>query len=72
MWDLKYDTNELIYETKTISQIQRTDFQLSVVGGGRKDWEFGVSRHKLLHTGWIRVRVLLYSIELYSISYGKP
>ena len=48
MSNLKYDTNELIYETKTVSQIRRTDLQLSVAGGGRKDWEFGLSRHKLL------------------------
>ena len=28
MWNLKYDTNELIYETDTDSQIQRTDLWL--------------------------------------------
>ena len=22
-------------------------------GGGGKDWEFGISRHKLLYIGWI-------------------
>ena len=27
---------------------------------GGKDWEFGVSRCKLLHTGWISNKVLLY------------
>ena len=32
-------------------------------GGGRggKDWEFGISRCKLLHIGWINNKVLLYS-----------
>ena len=25
------------------------------------DWEFGISRCKLLHTGWINNKVLLYS-----------
>ena len=25
------------------------------------DWEFGVSRYKLLHTEWINNKVLLYS-----------
>ena len=28
MWNLKYDTDELIYETETESQTQRTDFWL--------------------------------------------
>ena len=29
------------------------------VGGGETDWEFGVSRYKLLHVEWIKNRVLL-------------
>ena len=29
-------------------------------GGGGKDWEFGISRCKLLYKGWIN-KVLLYS-----------
>ena len=52
MWNLKYDTNELIFKTETDSQTQRTDF-LVVKGeeGGRgTEWEFGVSRCKLLYT----------------------
>ena len=28
--------------------------------GGRKDWEFGVSRCKLLYTGWINNKMLLH------------
>ena len=27
MWNLKYDTNELIYETETDAQIEKTDSQ---------------------------------------------
>ena len=35
-------------------------------GGGRgMDWEFGVSRCKLLYIGWINNKVLLYSIGNY-------
>ena len=34
------------------------------VGGG-KEWEVGVSRCKLLRTGWINNKVLLYSTENY-------
>ena len=30
-------------------------------GTGRKNWEFGISRCRLLYTGWINNEVLLYS-----------
>ena len=30
-------------------------------GGGGRNWEFGVSRCKLLHVEWINNKVLLYS-----------
>ena len=30
------------------------------------DWEFGVSRYKLLHTEWINNKVLLYSTGNYT------
>ena len=67
MWNLKYGTNELIYETETDSQAQRTDLCLSRgrVGWGGMDWEFGVSRCKLLHIKWINNKVLLYSTDNY-------
>ena len=36
-------------------------------GGGRGvDWEFGISRCKLLYTEWINNKVLLYSTGNYS------
>ena len=36
MWNLKYDTNELTYETETDSQTQKTNLRLlkRKVGGG--------------------------------------
>ena len=33
--------------------------------GGGKDWEFGISRDKLLYIGWINNEVLLYSTGNY-------
>ena len=33
--------------------------------GGRMDWEFGISRCKLLYIGWINSKVLLYSTGNY-------
>ena len=65
MWNLKYDTNEHIYETETDSETWRTDLCLPRWGGGGKDWEFGISRCKLLYIGWINSKVLLYSTGNY-------
>ena len=33
--------------------------------GGGMEWEFGVSRRKLLYIEWINNKVLLYSTENY-------
>ena len=44
MWNLKYDTNELIYETETDLWLPR-----GRGSGGGMDWEFGISRCKLLY-----------------------
>ena len=43
MWNLKYNTNELTYETETDSKTERTNWWLP------SGWEFGVSRCKLLY-----------------------
>ena len=47
MWNLKYDTNEPIYETETDSDIENRFVVAKGVGGGM-EWEAGVSRCKLL------------------------
>ena len=39
-------------------------------GGRGMDWEFGVSRYKLLHLEWISSEVLLYSAGKYIQSLG--
>ena len=43
VWNLKYDTNELIYKTETVSQTWRTDWwwPRGRGHGGGMDWEFG-------------------------------
>ena len=63
----KKDTNELTYKTETDSQTQRTNVWLPRRwrGGGETDWEFGISRWKLLYTGWINNKVLLPSTGSY-------
>jgi len=67
MWSLKYNTNEPSYEAETASPIQRTDLWLprERAGRGGKDWEFGMSRCKLLYTGQIKNKALLYSTGNY-------
>ena len=44
MWNLKYATNELIYEKETDSQTYRTELWLPRARWGGMDWEFGVSK----------------------------
>ena len=59
MWNLKCDTSELIYEAD--SQTERTGLCLPEGAGGwdGKDWEFEISRCKLLYIEWINNKVLL-------------
>ena len=66
IWNLKYDINELIYETD--SQTQRTGLWLPRGKGhrGGMEWEFGLSRCKLLYIEWINSKVLLYSTGNYT------
>ena len=61
MWNPKYDTNELIYNTETDSQTQRTDLWLSRGAGVGKDWECGISRCKPVYIEWTNNnKILLY------------
>ena len=42
MWNLKYDTNELIYKTETDSQTQKTNLQLPKGKGRERRGTLGV------------------------------
>ena len=66
MWDLKYDTEELMYKIETDSR-QRLDLLLprGRAGGGGMDWKFQISRYKLVYIEWINNKVLLYSTGNY-------
>ena len=68
MWNLTYDTNELIY--KKDPQTQRTDLWLlsRTKAGEGMDSEVRISRCKLLYIDWIKNKVLLSSTE-YCIEY---
>ena len=67
MWNLKYDTNEIIYESKTDSQTQRPDLWLPrrKGQGAGMDWESGISRCTLVYTEWINNKFLLCSTGRY-------
>ena len=50
MCNLKYDTNELIYKTEKDSHVEnRLVAAKAKWGWGGVEWEFGISRCKLLH-----------------------
>ena len=55
MWNLKYDTDELIYETETDSHIEN---RLVVARDGLG---IGISRGELLYIEQINNKVLLYT-----------
>ena len=62
VWNLKYDKNELFYETETFTDIEN---KYVVIKGERCgegiDWEFGISRCKLVYIKWRNNKVLLYN-----------
>ena len=66
MWNLKYDTNELIYETKRDSHIEN---KVMVTKGERDQRDKvgvpGISRYKLLYIKQINNKLLLYSTGNY-------
>ena len=41
-----------------------------VGGGSQMDWDFGISRCKLLHSEWVSNEVLLYNTGIYIQSLG--
>ena len=66
MWNLKYDTNEPIYKTNRLADIENSLVVAKGKGSrGGMDWEFGISRCKLLYIEWINNKVLLYSTGNY-------
>ena len=65
MWNLKYHTNEHIYETNSLRQREQTCGCQGGGCGGRMDWESEISRCKLL-TYIVQInKVLLHSTGNY-------
>ena len=72
MWNLKYSTNQHIYETKTDAQIQRTDWLPR--GWGLESEGFGVwdqQKQTIIQKMDKQQSPIVYHRELYSISYDK-
>ena len=57
MYNLKYGTNEPIYKTNRLIEVEnRQAWQ-----GRGMDWEFGVGKYILLHLEQINYKVLMYT-----------
>ena len=66
MWNLKYDTNEPIYETEQTHRHREQNCGCQgEVGWRGMGWKFGVSRCKLIYIEWINNKVLLYNTGNY-------
>ena len=48
-------------QTQTYRYREQTSGCQGGGGGGGEDWECGINRCKLVYTGWINNKVLLYS-----------
>ena len=71
MWNLKYGTNESVYKTNELTDIEnRLVVAKREVGGSGMDKELGFSRYKPLRLEWISNAVLLYGTGDYIQSSG--
>ena len=65
LWQFKYNTNEHIYETDSDMENRLVGKVCGGVSWGGKDWEFGISRCKLVYREWINNKALLCSTRNY-------
>ena len=66
IWNLIYGTNEPIYEEKQTHGLGEKTCGCQMGGeGSGMDWEFEVSRCKILHLEWISNEILLYGTGKY-------
>ena len=64
---LRISLTGTIWDNGTNECVYKTDSQTRGCHGGNVErrgcWEFGISRRKVLHVGWINNKLLLYSME---------
>jgi len=66
MWTRTYDTSEFIYETESDSQTYTKDWGLPRgKDGNEMEWDFGMSRCKLVYIRWINSQIQLYNTGNY-------
>ena len=65
MFNLKYETSKPVHETETLPDREQPVVAKGMQHGSETDWEFGISRYKLLHIGQISNKILLYSTGNY-------
>ena len=61
MWNLKNNTNELIYKTETDSQTQKQTYGYQWGKGGGINQEYGINRYTPIYIKQITNKDLLYS-----------
>ena len=66
MWNLKGNTNELIYKRETDSQTQKTNMVTEGKGAGQDKLGVWVNRYTLLYIHYMNSKDLLYSTGHYS------
>ena len=72
MWNLKYDANFVLQNKNRLIDIEnRLVVAKGEQGGGRMDWEFGISRCKLLYIEWIAISYCIAQGTIFNIL-GKP
>ena len=65
MWNLKRDTDDLIYKTEIDSQTENKLVVIQGKRGGGINWEFGINIYTLLYVKQINNKDLLYNIGNY-------
>ena len=76
MCNLKYDTSELITKQKqTFRHREQTVVNKGEEDGEGMEWDFGISRCKLVYTEWMKNKVVLQStgnsIQYLEINHNK-
>ena len=65
MWNLKYNVNEAVYKTETDRDTENRCVVAAVGHRRQTEWEFTISRCKLLSVECTNSRVLLHNIGNY-------
>ena len=59
-WNLKYNTSELLQSGNRLEDIENR-LDKGEEGGEGMEWDFGISRCKLVYTGWMKNKAVLQS-----------